>query len=136
MITVNMLQLGAMPSGYGIEPKEGRRCIPALVNFGTDANWFFDFTLLQMQKIFSYPQTIVIDSALNTGAGFDVFVNGSQKVFSVASIALATGFPFICPIFAKDPANVLISGRGGAAGTLVANFLNFPLLAGQKGFVL
>jgi len=131
-----MLQLGAMPSGYGFEPKEGRRCLSAFVNFGTDVNWFFDFSILQMQKIFSYPQTIVFDNQLNTAAGFDVIVNGTQKVFSVAAASTSTGFPFVCPIFAKDPVNVLIAGRGGSGGSLVANFLNFALLGGQKGFTL
>lgn len=136
-VTVNMLQLGTMPSGYGREPQEGRKWITTLVNFSTDVSWFFDFTLLQQQKIFSYPQTLIIDNQLNTAAGCDIFVNNAKIVSLSSAVSIAQGgLPFVIPLFAKEPVNVLIQGRSGAGGTAIVTFLNYALLGSPKGNVV
>lgn len=126
---VNMQQLGPAPSGYGIEPPEGRKYIPALVDFAIDQDWKYDFTSLQMQKQFSYVQQVIIDNQLNITAGFDLFFNG-VKVYSAPAASSAFGFPIMIPVFGKNPTIINITGRGTAAGTLVATFLNYALWGG------
>ena len=131
-----MTQLGWTPTDYGCEPREGRKTISALINWATDATWFFDFTILEQQKIFSCVQTIVANFQLTAGNGFDVLVGPSQKIYSVSTANLSTsGLPFIIPIFDKEPTLITFVGRAGISGSSLLNFCNFPLIPAPKGLI-
>lgn len=132
-VNVNMGSLGFQPTFYGAEPPEGRKVITSLVNWATDTQWFFDFLMLQQQRIFTMLQSIVVDFQLTTTAGFSVFVNGNLVYDSSTGGLVTTGLPYTIPVFAKNPAKVLLQGRAGIGGSAVVNFCNFPLIGSPKG---
>lgn len=135
MQIISGTQIAPQPADYGFEPVEGRKFFPYTLNFATDLNWTFDFTMAEQRKQFTRIQGLIWNGQLNTGAGVDIYCNGA-KLWSVGSGGNPLNNTLFFPLFGKSPCVIQILGRTGAVGTAVAVFVNFPLFgpASQGSF--
>jgi hypothetical protein len=111
--------LGIIAPMNGQVPCEGAKCIPASLNFATNASYLLDLTPFYQNKQFTTLQTIYVDNTQNTAA-LTITINGTNQ-----TIVVPAGSGGYFPVLAMQPPKLTFASTG--AFTVFVALLNFYL---------